>query len=497
MVELFDTLDQLGAPKILVFGDLMLDRYLWGDAERVSPEAPVLVLRTDLEEVRLGGAASVALLLRGLGAEVRLAGVVGNDFAGQTLLKLLAEENIGRALILHDEERPTTTKERFVGRAANRHPHQILRVDRESRAPLNPHLEQQLFQAIERELETCLVLLVSDYGKGVCTPWLLQQVITAARARQIPILVDPARGIDYIRYRQATLIKPNRSEAQEATGLQIDTPDQALAAGRLLCERLELQAALITLDRDGMALVPAEEPGELVPTRQREIYDITGAGDMALAALGLCHAARLSWSEAARVANLAAGLEIERLGVTPISRDELKRALQPARPATGSKVVSLEEMIALADAYRHAGKSVVFTNGCFDLLHVGHLTYLEEATALGDVLVVAINSDQSVRRLKGHERPVIPEHDRARLLAGLACVRHVLVFDADTPHDLLRRIRPDVLVKGGTYTPDQVVGREIVQEYGGHVCVAGQVPGISTSRIVSTLRDGVHMCRIK
>lgn len=505
MPDLLSILDHLGHPRILVVGDLILDRYTWGDAERVSPEAPVLVLRAGDEEVRLGGAASVAFLLRGLDCDVRLAGVVGDDFEGRTLRKLLDDHAVDRHAVLSDSYRPTTVKQRFVGRAAQRHPHQILRVDHETREAIRGDLAERFVAAVMSQLEGCGALLISDYAKGVCTSAIVERLILAAKSQGIPVLVDPARIADYGKYRGAFLLKPNRTEAEWATGWKIRKPEDALAVGQRLCQQLDLTAALVTLDSDGMALVQDDESDELIPTEPREIYDITGAGDMTLAMLGLCLACKVPIPTAARLANLAAGLEVEKLGIATITREDLQDALRNSLPLRrcdpspassainsklrlqnpASKIVSIDEAASLAEAYRGAGKKIVFTNGCFDLLHVGHLTCLQEAAALGGVLIVAVNSDASVAELKGPDRPIIPDRDRATLLAALSCVDHVLIFDDPVPHVLLRQIRPDVLVKGGTTI--EVVGSEVVERYGGHVRLTARKDGISTSRIVERL----------
>ena len=496
-------LASLGKPRILVVGDVILDRYTWGDAERVSPEAPVLVLRAEDEEVRLGGAASVACLLRYLEVRVTLAGVVGDDPSGRTIRRLLEEIDLDTDLVLSDTHRCTTTKERFVGRAAGRHPHQILRVDHESTEHVGGDIEDALITAIGEQLDGHQAVLVSDYAKGVCTPRLLTSVIKEERERRIPVLVDPARITDYYRYRGASILTPNRAEAEGATGLSIAGPSEAFAAGEELLGRLKLDAVFLTLDKDGIAVIAKDQEPEIVPTRGREVYDITGAGDMVLGMTGLCHAACFPFTETAALANVAAGLEIERFGVAPVTRDEIRTELTHQKaigshqgdrctspfPGLGrcNKVVTLEQMADLAARYRAHGQRVVFTNGCFDLLHVGHVTYLEQAGKLGDVLVVAINSDAGARRLKGPDRPVIRQQDRAAMLAALACVDHVLVFAQDTPHELLRGIRPDVLVKGGTTR--EVIGREVVESYGGRVYLTGEIDGVSTTGIVSQIKE--------
>ncbi len=577
MSLLSDYLDSIGHPRILVFGDLILDRYTSGNADRISPEAPVVVLKADSHEARLGGAASVAGLLSTLGAEVVLAGVIGDDANGRVLRRLLSDAGIDHRLVLCDPNRPTTTKERFIGRAAGRHPHQILRVDDEVRTPLDVELQSELLDRILERLPEFQAVLISDYDKGVCRAaegqgpgdkwgrhpacrlpqnqaeaeaegqglrakgqnestdeadtrrpdqvfgarrrqppggpgvhpsllrWgLLHIVLRAAEDRGIPVIVDPARLTDYSGYDGALVLKPNRIEAELASGIRIVTPDDAIRAGDLLCQRLGLQAAVITLDCDGMVLCQPGQPGRLFPTQTREVYDITGAGDMGLAMLGLVLAnpaphvypkpgtplpldITAALPDAVRLANVAAGLEVQRWGVAPISRDEIRAELLAQSGAGGKIVVGLDELAALAKRYRRDNKTIVVTNGCFDLLHVGHISLLEEAARLGDVLIVAINSDASVRKLKGSERPIIGQDDRTRMLAALASVDHVLIFDDDTPHRLLAAISPDVLAKGGT-TGD-IVGREIVEAYGGTIVRTPIVPGLSTTNLVSRLQS--------
>jgi len=484
--RLSELLRQLAAPRILVLGDLILDRYTWGNAERVSQEAPVLVLRADRRESRLGGAANVCHMLSVLGARTSCAGVVGADGAGRELRQLLETAGVSCDLVWDDAARPTTQKERFVGRAAARHPSQILRVDTEATQPLGQALQEQLCAALTARVADQDLLLISDYAKGVCVPAVLRAAIQAARAAGVPVLVDPARGSDFGRYRGVTAIKPNRLESQMAVGRPLVSRADVLAAGRQLCDDLDLQMAVITLDADGMALVFRDGSGAVFPTEARAVYDITGAGDMVLAMLGLCLGGGVPPADAVKLANVAAALEVARHGVAVITREEVRAQLSANSPGAGKRL-SRQQAAVQAAEHRARGKRVVLTNGCFDLLHVGHVSYLEEAAALGDVLIVAVNSDASVRRLKGPTRPVIGQQDRAAMLAALACVDHVVVFDEDTPHVLLHAIRPDVLVKGGTYAPHEVVGHEVVEAYGGQVCVTGVVDGISTTRIVASL----------
>lgn len=491
--DLLATFDAIGQPRVLVIGDLILDRYTWGNAERVSQEAPVILLRADQREARLGGAANVCNMLRGLEAEVAVAGVVGDDADGRELKGLLAEAGVSTEFLCVDPGRPTTVKERFMGRAANRHPHQILRVDTEVREPLAEGMESRLIAWLVPRIADFQVVLVSDYHKGVCTPRVMSAVIQAARKVGVPVIVDPMRGTDYARYRGATTMTPNRLEAELATGRKIVRPEDAFAAGEQLCRDLNLEMAIITLDRDGMALVwppgTAGHSHEVFPTRARAVYDITGAGDMVLAAIGVALASGIAPAQAIELGNVAAGLEVEKIGVAVIPRAEIRASLQAAQRSRRSKVMPREDLAAALAEDRAAGRRIVFTNGCFDLLHVGHVTYLQEAAAYGDRLVVAVNSDACVKQLKGDHRPVITEHDRAAMLAALACVDYVVVFDEETPRDLLHLLHPDVLVKGGTYRLDEVVGHEIVEGYGGRVVVTGVVAGVSTTAIVRSVAE--------
>ncbi|HVC97155.1 MAG TPA: bifunctional heptose 7-phosphate kinase/heptose 1-phosphate adenyltransferase, partial [Pirellulales bacterium] len=457
--DLLATFDNLGHPRVLVLGDLILDRYTFGNAERVSQEAPVILLRAEQREARLGGAANVCHLLRGLQAEVACAGVVGADADGELVRKLLADAGVDHAVLLVDSTRPTTVKERFIGRAQGKHPHQMLRVDSEVRDPIAGELEARIAERLPATVAEFDVVLVSDYDKGVCTPHLLREVIIAARAAGVPVLVDPIRATDYSRYRGATSMTPNRLEAELATGIKIVTAADAIHAGHKLCRELGLDLGIITLDRDGMALVQPDGRGEVFPTRPRAVYDITGAGDMALAMIGVALAAGVAPPQALQLANVAAGLEVEKVGVAVIPRSEIRQRLvetdasggcqppgdsdapavpysAPAHPrgvlAPRSKLVTLDELVHLAASHRAAGRKLVFTNGCFDLLHVGHVSYLAEARAQGDMLVVGLNSDASVRRLKGPSRPVVRQQDRATMLASLSAVDYVVVFHEDT-----------------------------------------------------------------
>lgn len=503
----------LSQPRLLVIGDLILDGYTWGRVERVSPEAPVIVLSADSHDVRLGGAASVAMLAQVLEARVSVAGVVGNDANGKMLRQLLTDAQIEQDLVFDDSSRPTTANQRFIGRSESKYPYQVIRVDGESDLLLSDGLRNRLVDAILARLSDFDAVLISDYAKGVCrgrrplnlppdpsnetethaaSP-LLQSVIAAANERQMPVLVDPGRRADYNCYRGATLLKPNRSEAQLAVGFEIRSIDAATQAAERLCESLGLQAAAVTLDRDGIVLARRNHATEHYSIAPRKVVDITGAGDTALAMMGLvlgdACAKRLNGddmndavSDAIKLANIASGLQVERWGVCPITRDEIDAELNQSTVVESRKLTTTTALQTLCSQYRQQGKTIVFTNGCFDLLHVGHLACLKQASRLGDVLIVAINSDVSVRLLKGPGRPVINQTDRAAMLSGLECVDHVLIFDKPTPHDLLRQLQPDILVKGKTTA--EVTGREIVEAYGGKVVITDGIDGISTTELI-------------
>jgi D-beta-D-heptose 7-phosphate kinase/D-beta-D-heptose 1-phosphate adenosyltransferase len=487
--DLVRRVETLGHPRILVLGDLILDRYIWGDADRLSQEAPVPLLRADHREHRLGGAASVATMLRALGADVRLIGGVGRDADAVIVRKLLADHGIDDSLVATLDDRPTTLKERYIGRAQDRHPQQMMRVDYETREPIPPEVESFIWSKIPEAVAQADIVLISDYDKGICTPSLLRSLITACRSLDVRVLADPVRSSDYSRYQGVHAMTPNRLEAQLATGMTIASPAEALAVGRRLVGELKMECALVTLDRDGMALVHADGRERLVPTRPRQVYDITGAGDMVLSVVGLCLACGADYEEAAALGNVAGGLEVEKIGVALLSRQEILRdLLDHSRPEAGKRL-ERGALVEEARRRRAAGQAVVFTNGCFDLLHPGHVRLLRQAAALGDFLVVGLNSDASVARLKGPARPINSEDARAEVLGALECVDAVTVFDEDTPLELIQAVQPDVLVKGGDYRPEEVVGREEVEAAGGKLVLIPLVAGHSTTQMVHRAAD--------
>lgn len=487
--DLIRRVETLGHPRILVVGDLILDRYVWGYAERISQEAPVPLLRADHREHRLGGAASVATMLRALGADVRLIGGVGRDSEAVIVRKLLAELEIDDRLVVTLDDRPTTLKERYIGRAQDRHPQQMIRVDYEVRDPIPHEVESAIWTEIPAAVAQADVVLISDYDKGVCTPSLLRSLITACRSLDVRVIADPIRSTDYSKYQGVHCMTPNRLEAQLATGMTVGQPQDALDVGRKLLQTLKMECILVTLDRDGMALVHTDGRELLVPTRPRQVYDITGAGDMVLSVVGLCLASGADYEEAAALGNVAGGLEVEQIGVALLSRRELLRDLLDRHRPEAGKRLDGAALLTEVRRRREVGQTVVFTNGCFDLLHPGHIRLLRQASAEGDYLIVGLNSDDSVRRLKGPSRPINSQHDRAEVLEALECVDAVTVFDEDTPLSLIEAIQPEVLVKGGDYRPEEVVGADEVEAAGGRLVLIPLVEGQSTTRMVLRAAD--------
>lgn len=494
MTDLTELVQNLGAPRVLVIGDVMLDRYVWGNAERISQEAPVILLRADKREERLGGASSVATMLQALGARTSVLGAVGNDGDGFHTRRILTDLGIDAEAVVADPDRPTTVKERYIGRAQAKHPQQMIRVDYESREPLSEQIECRLANAVIAKVRESNLVLISDYDKGVCTPGLLRVAIEVAKKHGVRVIADPTRGGDYRKYRGCSSMTPNRLEAGLAVGFPIDTHDDAIRAAAQLRDSLELEAGIVTLDKDGMALAHSDGHSGVFPTRPRQVYDITGAGDMVMATLGLALAAGADYDAAIRLANVAGGLEVEKIGVATVSREEILADLlhSPFRAAErvpgAAKVTALPHLLTELEGRRRNGQKVAFTNGCFDVLHAGHVQYLAEARRQADCLVVAINSDASVRQLKGPTRPLNPVEARALVLAGLQDVDYVTIFNEQTPANVIEAVRPDVLVKGADYKKADVVGSDFVESYGGRVHLADLRNGFSTTNLIERMK---------
>jgi D-beta-D-heptose 7-phosphate kinase/D-beta-D-heptose 1-phosphate adenosyltransferase len=486
--QLSKLLAQTSRPRILVVGDVMLDRYLWGDVERISPEAPIPVLRVGRQEHRLGGAGSVAAMLAALDADVLLAAVTGEDAESRIVRQLLENIHADPACLVPSPHRATTVKERLLGRTHSRYPQQMIRVDRENVEPIEGYVVKETLRRIRTRLDTIDLVLVSDYNKGVCTDALIAGLVALAREAGVPVIADPPRAADYRRYAGCSCITPNRTEAALASGIPIHSPGDGLEAARRLLE-FGVEVAVVTLDRDGVVWADRQGRSHHCPIRPRQVYDITGAGDMVISTLGYCLAAGADYPAAIELANLAGGLEVERLGVVPLSRQELLHELHRDAGATRRKILSLDRLDAELRRRRQAGARIVMTNGCYDLLHPGHVASLEAARSLGDCLLVGLNSDRSVRQLKGPGRPIIDEQGRADMLSALTCVDYVVIFDEESVAPLVERVLPDVLVKAAQYTVDEVVGHEIVQAHGGQIVLAPMKSSYSTSRLIQKIAD--------
>ena len=479
--EVESFLSRLGSIRALVVGDLMLDEYVWGKTERISPEAPVQVVDVAREDLRLGGAGNVINNLVTLGCQVHVASVLGDDGDGRRLRGMLMEKGVVADGVLLAPGRTTSRKTRIL--ASNQ---QMLRIDRESREPISPDQEGQLAAYVAMIAGDCQVILISDYLKGVLTEGLLQRIIALGRERGVPVVVDP-KGSDYCKYRGATLLTPNRKEAQTASGISIVDEASLNRAGRKLRENLDLEALVLTRSEEGMSLFYRAGQEIHLPTEAREVYDVSGAGDTVLAVLGVGLGGGLALHEAARLSNVAAGVVVGKVGTSTVTPEEILEVVGRQHQDTDLKIKQRDTLMVLLNDKRERGKTIVFTNGCFDLLHVGHVKYLQKARQLGDLLVLGLNSDVSIRRLKGPKRPLIGEEERAHILAALDCIDYVVIFDEDTPLELISALRPHVLVKGGDYTPEGVVGKEIVESYGGRVELIQFVDGKSTTNIIEKI----------
>lgn len=475
--------NHIGSIRCLVIGDLMLDEYLWGKAERISPEAPVQVVDVVREELRLGGAGNVVNNLAALGAQVAVCSVIGEDANGRALLEDFNHRAVAVDAIFLDPARRTSRKTRVV--ASHQ---QIVRIDRESRDPLSVEMEGRVCSWIAAHAASFNVILLSDYLKGVLTPRVIEAVVAAAGTAAIPVLVDP-KGIDFARYHGATILTPNRKEAEAAAGIAIRDIESLGQAAGLIMERAGLENLLVTRSEEGMSLFSRSGEAVHIPTVAREVFDVSGAGDTVLASLAVGVAAGLGMAEAARLANIAAGIAVGKLGTSTVSPAEIINAVALTHSDSDSKIKHLDVLTAIITAQKARGKRVVFTNGCFDLLHAGHVKYLQKARNLGDLLVLGLNSDASVRRLKGEKRPLIGEEERAHILAALDCIDYVVIFDEDTPLELITALKPHILAKGGDYTVDGVVGKDVVEAYGGRVELVSFVDGKSTTNIIERILE--------
>ncbi len=482
--KLLDTTKHFGNRNqhILVIGDVMLDRYLIGDVSRISPEAPVPVVLLKSQHERAGGAANVAANLSLLGIKTHIVGCVGDDVEATILLNLIANLGIECSNIIRSSHRPTIAKTRILSGHQ-----QMMRLDQENSVAFNQSENTQLLEAIHQQLALKpAVVILSDYAKGLLGTDVCQQIIAQCNALKIPVLVDP-KGHDYTKYSGATALTPNKKETAEACATTTNDPDLIEKATNLK-NSLNLQFLVVTRGEEGISLI--DHHAHLLPATAKQVFDVSGAGDTVIATLaaGLMH--DLSPLESLQLANIAAGVVVGKVGTVPITRDDLIDGLTSEQTSEQAhKICDLMLLQQKVEVWKRTGQKIVFTNGCFDLLHAGHVTYLEAAKKRGDKLILGLNTDHSVSALKGPTRPVVNENDRARVLAALESVDAVILFDEDTPLNLINAIKPDVIAKGSDYTAEQVVGGKEVESWGGEIALIDLVAGRSTSNIIKKLAE--------
>ncbi len=473
--------------KILVVGDAMLDAYHFGKVSRISPEAPVPVfLETENKKYVPGGAANVAVNISAIGMDVSFCATVGNDSNGQLLKSILAENHVDVSLVKSTSEKNTITKLRYIGPGNQ----QILRVDDEDSRDISDSIADDVIDAVSRVISTFSVVVLSDYNKGFLTKKITRKVIELANNYGVPVLVD-VKDKNYQKYGQATILKPNLKELQMLTGMSVDSNEEIVEAAKYLCANAPCKYTLATLGAEGMLL--ADKNGEIsrIESVASEVFDVTGAGDTSIAYLAAEIAVGKDVKEAMLVSNYAAGIQVSRVGTSVVYPYEVIEAMRRAGAYEGyeNEHFSSCDMIQTIVKRKEHGEKIVFTNGCFDILHKGHIDYLQKAKKLGDILVVGLNSDASVKRLKGEERPINCLADRADMLLALSVVDYVIPFEEDTPLELIKAIMPDVLVKGGDYTLDNIVGAKEIISNGGEVKVLSFVPGHSTTQIIKKIQN--------
>ncbi len=483
MDEFIDThFDALTHARVACIGDIMLDRFIHGSVERISPEAPIPVLRIGGETVMLGGVGNVLRNIASLGARAHIVAVIGKDLPGEEIARLAEREAGAQIDLITDTARPTSVKCRYVAGGQ-----QLLRTDAEDSSPLSPALQDKVCRAATAAIDACDAVILSDYGKGVLTSSVLAHIIAHAKAKGVPVLVDPV-GRDYSRYEGATLLTPNRKELQDASDMKTGGTADIVAAARALIEGCGIGAVLATRGPDGMTLVPGDSEPITLATMAREVFDVSGAGDTVVAVTAASLASGLPLARAIELANSAAGVVVGKVGTATTDIHELREQMNLVAARTQSTKVKADSALdGQVAQWRRQGLRIGFTNGCFDVVHPGHVSLMEQAAATCDRLIVALNTDASVRKLKGPGRPVQDENARARVIASLADVDAVTLFGEETPEALIRRIRPDTLIKGADYSVETVVGATFVESYGGAVVLAELEPGHSTTAAIARM----------
>ncbi len=485
--NLLKTLTNIGSPKVMIVGDFMLDIYLYGDALRISPEAPVPVLRVHKTEHSCGGAGSVAADLAELGAIPVCVGIIGDDQNGKILTKMLQEIGADISGLLTVPGRPTTSKQRLIGLAQHRHQQQLFRMDEESTKPLTNQQQKQIIRCYKENLAQVDIVCLQDHDKGLLDISLCSELISSATKANKKVIVDPCLRSDYSKYIGATVITPNRQETSLAVDFEINNETEYSKASQKLLETLKLQAVVITLDKEG-AYLKTKNTGRIIPTRPRDVYDVTGAGDMVLSTLAMTLAADCDYNTAVELANIAGGIEVGKFGNKTVSIEEMIDEIVSRNRVDSGKVRPNDLLIHEIAWHRRRKKTVVFTNGCFDVLHSGHIEFLKFCKSQGDIVIVGLNSDNSVKAIKGPDRPINNQQDRAAVLAALEMVDYITVFDETDPLNLIKTVKPDILVKGRDWEQKGVIGREFVESHGGKVVLAPIVEGKSTSATIEKMK---------
>ena len=470
-------------PQILVIGDIILDEYIWGDVHRISPEAPIPILKTKSENSTLGGAANVANNLITLGCAVTLVGAIGKDEKGDRLLSMIQQRGINTDGIFRLDYRPTTSKTRILA-----HDQQLLRIDKEDNHPITENTENKFLQFIDDVIPIMDGVICSDYRKGVLTDNFLKKLIERTQKNGKQVIVDP-KHTDFSIYEGASIITPNESEVSRSTPININSEEDLERAGQYLLNLTKAKALLVTRGKNGMTLYQNKITPIMISTEAKEVYDVTGAGDTVISVFAMAVFSGFSYENAARLSNKAASIVVGKVGTAVVTPEEINKFLQEEMLHVSNAILDLEQIKQLASLAKNTGKTVVFTNGCFDILHGGHVDFLRQAKALGNILIVGINSDTSVRAIKGNDRPIKNQTERANIIAALQYVDYITIFEELTPENLIREIRPDILVKGDDYKIDEVIGRIIVEGYGARVELVPIVAGLSTTKTLEKIHE--------
>lgn len=474
--------DSFSKLRVLCVGDVMLDQFIYGHVDRISPEAPIPVFSIKEEKVMLGGAGNVTRNIVSLGGNTVLVSVIGNDKVGREVASMIGSEPNVLPYMLTETNRITTTKTRYVAGS-----HQVLRADKEVQTPISDETVAKLLDTVISEIKNVDAVILSDYGKGLLTRGVLHGIINAAKEHNKPVIVDP-KSRDFSFYYGATLVTPNLHELSNAANRELHTDSEIIEAARKLMENFNIANILVTRSKDGMTLVTGNGEVHDIIARAHEVYDVSGAGDTVISTLALGIASGMPLADAAKLANTAAGIVVGKLGTAVIAAQDLKTELFVQERTHGThKILTIEDAVPLVERWKREGKKVGFTNGCFDLIHSGHLAILNRTKQHCDRLIVAVNSDSSVKKLKGESRPVNSEIERALLLASLSVVDMVIIFSEDTPMKLLETLKPAILAKGADYQKHQVVGHELVESYGGEVILVPLKEGYSTTNIIKKM----------